>query len=63
MEANGKLSNVKDVPLGTPQDGTFSATAFIVLINDLQDATEIETFLYADDTTLLMGADTWLAIS
>lgn len=47
------------IPMGTPQGGILSATQFIIYNNDLPTATNMKTILYADDTTMIKGYDTW----
>jgi len=51
-EINGYTSSQQSVPLGVPQGGAFSTTAYIMYNNDLQNATKFNCVLYADDTTL-----------
>ena len=53
------MSSSKNVRLGTPQGGVFSATAFILYINDLCYSHSMNSVIYADDTTVYKGFDNW----
>ena len=54
-DLDGTLSRQKDVQIGCPQGGIFSAIAYIIYNNDLPNATDFHCILYADDTTLIKG--------
>ena len=54
----GKLSNLLELTCGVPQGSILGPILFLILINDLPNASDFFTILFADDTTLQMsGSD------
>ena len=54
----GKLSNLLELTCGVPQGSILGPILFLILINDLPNASNFFTILFADDTTLQMsGSD------
>ena len=51
VEVNGDLSESKDLDMSVFQGTILGPTLFLCFINDLPNATELLTILYADDTT------------
>ena len=56
---NGNFSNLKPISAGCPQDSVLSGLLFNLLINDVFQfmSPNIEIYLYADDTAILITAD------
>ena len=53
VQINDVTSNCLDISCGVPQGSCLSALLFLVYINDLASSTNLGTYLFADDTTLL----------
>ena len=56
-EINGALSEKTQIDMGIPQGGVLSAPLYILLNNDLNEASLNTSIIYADDTMLLITAD------
>ena len=50
-EINGHKSSFKEVKMGVPQGSVAGPLLFLIFINDLCNATDLGTILFADDTT------------
>ena len=59
VKFNGIFSDLKDVSCGVPQGSTLGPLLFLVYLNDLPCVLDdaIDTYLFADDTTLFMIGD------
>ena len=52
---HGIASDTKKMIYGVPQGSVLGPLLFLIFINDLPNATEILTLLFADDTTFQMS--------
>lgn len=59
---NTFLSDVEDVETGIPQGSVVGPLLFIIYINDIQNAVGCEIVTYADDTNLLVNANSTEAL-
>ena len=52
VEINGISSDLLDILIGVPQGSILGPTLFLLYINDLPNASDLITYLFADDTAL-----------
>ena len=50
---NGAYSSLLTTEIGVPQGSILGPLLFLIYINDLPNSSELITFLFADDTTLM----------
>ena len=55
VDINGTYSEEKDITMSVMQGSILGPTLFLIYINDLPDASNLSTFLFADDTQGLMA--------
>ena len=56
VSINGYNSNHKEIKFGVPQGSVLGPLLFLIFINDLVNASDFLTFLFADDTTLQLSS-------
>ena len=54
VDIDGNLSHTKDVTCGVPQGSILGPLLFLIYINELHASTEMDTILFADDSTFLI---------
>ena len=52
VDINGNISSLETLPMGIPQGSVAGPILFLVFINDLPNASDLFTILFADNTTL-----------
>ena len=55
VQVNNSISKLLNVSIGVPQGSILGPLLFIIYINDLPKCSEFISFLFADDTTLLLS--------
>jgi len=56
-DINGFISEFAEILAGVPQGSVLGPLLFLIYINDFQCATEFQSFLFADDTSLFMSGN------
>ena len=59
---NGFVSEFMNILSGVPQGSIFGPLFFLVFLNDIIDNIECRISLFADDTSLLSIAKSWMAV-
>jgi len=55
MDIDGVLSDFAEILAGVPQGSILGQLLFLIYINDFPNATDFSSFLFADDTSLLLS--------